>query len=143
MEVQFVASVAPIVRDAEATRAFYTDALGLSLEGGDGEYAFTEKLDGTKHFGLWPLSEAATACFGTTEWPSEIPLPQASIELEDGLREGPGWIAFARENGTVYHTYTVMAPDPFVAPYYGFLLERTPKAQPAEPRGWRKDEYPD
>ena len=82
MEVQFVASVAPIVRDAEATRAFYTDALGLSLEGGDGEYAFTEKLDGTKHFGLWPLSEAATACFGTTEWPSEIPVPQASIEFE-------------------------------------------------------------
>ena len=82
MEVQFVASVAPIVRDAEATRAFYTDALGLSLEGGDGEYAFTEKLDGTKHFGLWPLAEAATACFGTTEWPSEIPAPQASIEFE-------------------------------------------------------------
>ena len=82
MKVQFVASVAPIVRDAEATRAFYTDALGLSLEGGDGEYAFTEKLDGTKHFGLWPLSEAATACFGTTEWPSEIPVPQASIEFE-------------------------------------------------------------
>ena len=82
MEVQFVASVAPIVRDAEATRAFYTDALGLSLEGGDGEYAFTEKLDGTKHFGLWPLAEAATACFGTTEWPSEIPVPQASLEFE-------------------------------------------------------------
>jgi hypothetical protein len=36
-----------------------------------------------------------------------------------------------------------MAPDPFVAPYYGFLLERTPKAQPTEPRTWRKDEYPD
>jgi hypothetical protein len=47
-----------------------------------------------------------------------------------------------RENGTVCHTYTVMAPDPFVAPYYGFLLERTPKAQSPEPRTWRKDEYP-
>ena len=82
MEVQFVASVAPIVRDAEATRAFYTDALGLSLEGGDGEYAYTERLEGTKHFGLWPLADAATACFGTTEWPSEIPVPQASIEFE-------------------------------------------------------------
>jgi hypothetical protein len=43
----------------------------------------------------------------------------------------------------VYHTYTVMAPDPFVAPYYSFLLDRTPKAQPDEPRAWRKDEYPD
>jgi hypothetical protein len=43
---------------------------------------FTHQLEGTKHFGLWPLSEAATACFGTTEWPSEIPVPQASIEFE-------------------------------------------------------------
>ena len=41
------------------------------------------------------------------------------------------------------HTYTVSAPDPFVAPYFTFLLERTPKAQPDEPRAWRKDEYPD
>ena len=38
-------------------------------------------------------------------------------QVRDGLREGPGWIAFARENGTVYHTYTVMAPDPFVTPH--------------------------
>jgi len=68
---------------------------------------------------------------------------QVGAELKDGLREGPTWIAFARENGTVYHTYTVMAPDPFVAPYYSSLLERTPKAQPEEPHSWRKDEYPD
>src|SRR4051812_813074 len=39
---------------------------------------------------------------------------QVGAELKDGLREGPSWIAFARENGTVYHTYTVMAPNPFV-----------------------------
>ena len=68
---------------------------------------------------------------------------QVGAELKDGLRENPSWIAFARENGTVYHTYTVSAPDPFVAPYSSFLLERTPKIQPAEPRAWRKDEYPD
>ena len=82
MEVQFIASVAPIVRDAKAARAFYADALGLSFEGGEADYVYTQKLDGAKHFGLWPLSEAATACFGTTEWPSEIPVPQASIEFE-------------------------------------------------------------
>jgi predicted dithiol-disulfide oxidoreductase (DUF899 family) len=64
-------------------------------------------------------------------------------ELKDGLREAPSWIAFARENGTIYHTYTVVAPDPFVAPYHSFLLDRTPKPQPEEPRIWRKDEYPD
>src|SRR5919202_61156 len=68
---------------------------------------------------------------------------QVGAELKDGLREGPGWIAFARENGTVYHTYTVMAPDPFVAPYFNFLLDRTPKPQPDEPVSYRKDEYPD
>ena len=64
-------------------------------------------------------------------------------KLEDGLREGPSWIAFARENGTVYHTYTVMAPDPFVAPYHSFLLKRTPKPEADETRAWRKDEYPE
>jgi predicted dithiol-disulfide oxidoreductase (DUF899 family) len=68
---------------------------------------------------------------------------QVGAKLEDGLREGPSWIAFARDNGTVYHTYTVMAPDPFVAPYHAFLLDRTPKPGAEEPRAWRKDEYPD
>jgi hypothetical protein len=43
----------------------------------------------------------------------------------------------------VFHTYTVMAPDRFVAPYHSFLLERTPKPGSEEPRAWRKDEYPD
>jgi hypothetical protein len=36
-----------------------------------------------------------------------------------------------------------MAPDPFVSPYYSSLLDRTPKGSPAEPRNFRKDEYPD
>ena len=68
---------------------------------------------------------------------------QIGAELADGLREAPGYIAFARENGTVYHTYTVTAPDPFVAPFFNFLLDRTPKEQPPEPIAYRKDEYPD
>jgi predicted dithiol-disulfide oxidoreductase (DUF899 family) len=68
---------------------------------------------------------------------------QVGAKLEDGLREAPGFIAFARDNGSVFHTYTVTAPDPFVAPYHSLLLARTPKAQPEEPRAWRKDEYPD
>ena len=72
------------------------------------------------------------------EWSHQI-----GGELKDGLRETPAWIAFARENGTVYHTYTVSAPDPFVAPYFNFLLDRTPKLQSEEPRTFRKDEYPD
>jgi predicted dithiol-disulfide oxidoreductase (DUF899 family) len=68
---------------------------------------------------------------------------QVGADLKDGLGEVPSWIAFARENGTVYHTYTVTAPDPFVAPYFNFLLERTPKEPSPEPRAWRKDDYPD
>jgi predicted dithiol-disulfide oxidoreductase (DUF899 family) len=68
---------------------------------------------------------------------------QVGAKLEDGIRENPSYIAFARRNGTVYHTYTVTAPDPFVAPFHSLLLDRTPKAGPEEPRAWRKDEYPD
>src|SRR5579884_4412790 len=64
-------------------------------------------------------------------------------KLEDGLREVPSYIAFARENGTVYHTYTVTAPDPFVAPFASFLLARTPKGGPEVPNIRRKDEYPE
>jgi predicted dithiol-disulfide oxidoreductase (DUF899 family) len=72
------------------------------------------------------------------EWSRDI-----GAELKDGLRENPSWIAFARENGTVYHTYTVSAPDPFVAPYFSFLEERTPKGAPAGASPKRKDEYAD
>jgi predicted dithiol-disulfide oxidoreductase (DUF899 family) len=62
---------------------------------------------------------------------------QVGAKLEDGMRENPSFIVFARDN------YTVSAPDPFVAPYNSFLLKRTPKPEPEEPRAWRKDEYPD
>jgi predicted dithiol-disulfide oxidoreductase (DUF899 family) len=69
---------------------------------------------------------------------------QVGADLKDGLREGPGFIAFARDNGTIYFTYQVMAPDPFVAPYHSFLLDRTPKPQSEDPSSIRrKDEYPD
>src|SRR5918995_1105776 len=57
----------------------------------------------------------------------------------------PWDFGLARENGTVYHTYTVMAPDPFVATFFNFLLDRTPKELKGDEqfRSWRKDEYPD
>jgi predicted dithiol-disulfide oxidoreductase (DUF899 family) len=67
---------------------------------------------------------------------------QVGAKLSDGLREAPGFIVFAREDDRVYHTYTVTAPDPFVAPYHAFLLRRTPKGESDGPRAWRKDEYP-
>ena len=82
MKVKFVTSVAPIVRDVDSARSFYRDALGLSFEGEEGDYAFTHQLEGVKHFGLWPLPDAANSCFGTNEWPTDMPVPQASIEFE-------------------------------------------------------------
>ena len=68
---------------------------------------------------------------------------QVGAELKDGLREAPTWIAFAKEDDTVYLTYSVTAPDPFVAPYFSFLTKRTPKAESTEADIRRKDEYPD
>ena len=82
MEIEFIAGFSPIVRDAAVAERFYRDDLGLRLEGGDGAYVFTETLGGAKHFGLWPLSEAAKACFGTSNWPHELPVPQAALEFE-------------------------------------------------------------
>ncbi len=84
MDIQFLASVAPITTDPAAARRFYADALGVSFEGGDGDYVFTDRLAGVKHFGLWPLAEAAKAAFGTDAWPDDVPVPQASIEFEVG-----------------------------------------------------------
>ena len=48
---RLVASVSPIVRDGEAAREFYADALGLPFVGGEGDHVFTEHLDGVEHLG--------------------------------------------------------------------------------------------
>ncbi len=82
MRIAFLAGFSPIVRDPAATHTFYHDALGLLFEGVQGDYRFTEQLAGIRHLGLWPLSEAAQACFGTPEWPSDMPTPQATVEFE-------------------------------------------------------------
>ncbi len=57
------------------------DAIGLPLEGQD-DYIHSEKIGGSKHFGVWPLAQAAQACFRTSEWPADRSVPQASIEFE-------------------------------------------------------------
>jgi len=86
MDVLFIASVSVISPDPVVSRRLYVEALGLPLERLDGEYFASERIDGSRHFGVWPLSEAATACFGAPEWPADRPVPQASIEFE--LRDG-------------------------------------------------------
>jgi catechol 2,3-dioxygenase-like lactoylglutathione lyase family enzyme len=83
MNVLFIASVSLIVRDVSANRELFVDGLGLPLHANDGdEYLHSEKIAGTKHFGLWPLAQAATACFGAPEWPVELTVPQTSVEFE-------------------------------------------------------------
>jgi catechol 2,3-dioxygenase-like lactoylglutathione lyase family enzyme len=83
VKIEFLSTVAMIAPDPPASRGLYVDALGLPLEGGDdGEYFHSERIDGCKHFGVWPLSQAAAACFGTTQWPKERPVPQVSIEFD-------------------------------------------------------------
>lgn len=92
MQVQFVTSVAVVAPDPPASRRLYVDALGLPLERLDGEYYASERIPGSKHFGVWPLAQAAEACYGTADWPADVPVPQASIEFEladaDAVAEG-------------------------------------------------------
>ncbi len=82
MEVEFLATIATITPDPPASAELYSGALGLPLEGEEGGYRHTGALDGCKHFGVWPLSQVAEACFATNEWPADRPVPQASIEFD-------------------------------------------------------------
>lgn len=83
VDVQFIASVAVITPDPSASRRLYVDALGLPLAASEGDdYLYSEEIGGSKHFGVWPLTQAAQACFGTLDWPAERPVPQASVEFE-------------------------------------------------------------
>jgi catechol 2,3-dioxygenase-like lactoylglutathione lyase family enzyme len=78
VDVLFITSVAAVTADPPQSRKLFIDALGLPLEGeGNGYYS-----TGSNHFAVWPLSEAAEACFGTPQWPADRVIPQASIEFE-------------------------------------------------------------
>lgn len=83
MNVAFIASVAVVAADPAQSRKLYLDALGLPLEPAGGtDYYSSGQVGGSKHFGVWPLTEAAQACFGTDEWPADLTIPQVSIEFE-------------------------------------------------------------
>lgn len=83
MNVQFIASMAVIAPDPAESRKLYIDALKLPLEASEGDdYFHSEHIAGSKHFGVWPLTQAAQACFGTPDWPDDRPVPQASVEFE-------------------------------------------------------------
>ena len=89
MDIQFITSMAVITPDVEQSRELYVSALGLPLQAAEGDdYLHSEDIEGAKHFGVWPLRQAAQACFGSDQWPSDRPVPQASVEFEVADHEG-------------------------------------------------------
>ena len=83
MKIEFVSSVAVIAPDPPQSRRLYVDTLGLQLAGQSADgYLHSEQIPGTKSFGVWPLSQAAEACFGSEQWPEHIAVPQASVEFD-------------------------------------------------------------
>ena len=83
MDIEFIAGIAVIAPNPEKSRELFVDALGLPLEASAGsDYFHSERIEGSKHFGVWPLTEAAQACFGTPDWPQDRVVPQTSVEFE-------------------------------------------------------------
>jgi hypothetical protein len=82
MKVLFIAGFGPVAAGVEESRRLYEDVLGITFKIEDGDYRHTEELAGAKTFAVWPLSQAAESCFGSSEWPSDIPAPQAWLEFD-------------------------------------------------------------
>src|SRR3954447_9235659 len=94
MNILFISSVSLISSAGAQTRDLLIKACGLPLEPSkpDPEYVYSERIEGRKHFGVWPLAQAAEACFGQSTWPAQHPAPQVSIALEV---ESPSAVAAA------------------------------------------------
>jgi hypothetical protein len=82
MKVLFIAGFGPIINDIGASRAIYLDTLQLPMKEETGHYFHSEDIGGAKHFALWPLTQAAESCFGTTDWPDHLSTPTSWIEFE-------------------------------------------------------------
>jgi catechol 2,3-dioxygenase-like lactoylglutathione lyase family enzyme len=84
MRIEFLSTIAVIAADPPASRRLYVDTLRLPLASGadEEEYLHSDEVAGCKHFGLWPLHQAAQACFGTPTWPADRPVPQVSLEFD-------------------------------------------------------------
>ncbi len=66
IKVLFIAGFGPIVRDIRESHKLYSEALSISFtvkKEASADYLHTEALPGAKTFALWPLSQAAYACF--------------------------------------------------------------------------------
>lgn len=86
--ILFIAGFGPIVRDANASRKLYAQALDIPLKEENGCYLHTNALEGAKEFALWPLSQAAESCFGRSTWPDSLPAPHAWLEFDVESVEG-------------------------------------------------------
>lgn len=86
MDVRFIASFSVISAHPAEDRGLFVDGLDLPLQPPasvpDSDYVFSEGIPGSKHFGVWPLGEAALSCFGQQTWPDSHPVPTACIEFE-------------------------------------------------------------
>lgn len=82
MKVSFVAGFGPIVRDPAASREWWQQVLGMDLGEIAPDYYGTNDVEGVKAFAAWPLAQAAENTFGSADWPADLPVPQAWIELD-------------------------------------------------------------
>lgn len=82
MDVQFVAGFGPITRQPAEGLDFWGGRFGIDFEELAPDYHHARDLPGAKVFGLWPLAQAAEATWGTSEWPADVPVPQAWLEFE-------------------------------------------------------------
>lgn len=90
MDIQCIAGIGPIGPDAGTTHRFWSQDLGIPFDELAPDYFHAQDLGGARVFGLWPLAQAAEATFGSTEWPADLPVPQAWIELEMASPEQVG-----------------------------------------------------
>jgi hypothetical protein len=123
MEIEFVSGVAVIAPDPAQSRRLYIDTLRLPLTSQGGDYFHSEHIPGTKHFGVWPLSQAAEACFGSEQWPAHLAVPQVSIKFDvadaTGVHDAADELAAAG-----YELLHPARQEPWVRPSHGCCRRR-------------------
>jgi catechol 2,3-dioxygenase-like lactoylglutathione lyase family enzyme len=146
MKISFVAGFGPIVGEREPSHAFWRDGLGIEFEEAAPGYFTNDDLHGVKAFALWPLSQAAEATFGTTDWPADLPVPQAWLEVDvesaDAVAEaveelraaGHGILKDAHEEPWGQTTARLQSPEGLLVgvTYTPWMHDATEAAPPAD-----------
>jgi catechol 2,3-dioxygenase-like lactoylglutathione lyase family enzyme len=110
---QFIGAVGVIARSLAEGKALFVDSIGLPLKQSEGtNFLHTERLEGSKYFGVWSLSEAAKSCFGQESWPHDHPIPQMFIEIEVDSPAGVAHAASELESKG-YHLLHPPRTDPW------------------------------